>query len=441
MDVDLSRPWGARLRTWRETQMNWTREELAEEVNAAGFKTNEQEEIKADASLVRNWENGRTKRAHAKYRRMLAFLGAPLPSSPAQSRPRSELVLPPKHPGANGNSSDDGSVQRRDFFKAAGGTSAALAGIPLWDRLSNTLNTNKLPDQEAANGISARTLDLFDSEERQSSDDLAQRVQTHLESTVELLGRANCEDIRKHLAAQAGATAALYGWLAYDLRDLHTAERYYGSAGQAARDAEDPQLAACVLTYRSYVAQSRGAPREGERLLDSANEVLGKSYWPMKSWIAARQAETYLSMNDANRSLQAFQRAYDMQDIADGSARPMWTRFFTPERLDGMAAAGYARLNHPELGSIAQRLHDTIGPAETKVQQIALADLAYAYLERGDVEHGAEYGQRAIDAFTTHAGRVGHDRLLVIQQALAPYRTARAGRDLNDRLTSMLRAA
>ena len=92
------------------------------------------------------------------------------------------------------------------------------------------------------------------------------------------------------------------------------------------------------------------------------------------------------------------------------------------------------------MDSVADRLFQAAVSCDTKVGTIALADLSYAYLERGDVERGAELGQRSLDAIAQSGTRVGYERLAVIDRALTPYRTSRAASGLRDQLSETLRA-
>lgn len=435
---DLARPWGERLRTWREEIKGWSREELAEYMEAAGYELKEVRQVKTSAKQIARWETGQTKQPQWMHRRALAHLGAPLPTPPARTAP----VMSPECPGESKENVDDGGVDRRNFLRTSGTVAAATTGAALtepWERLSNALaGTNKL-DGETAATIEQQTLSLFDLEERAPAHQVVREANSHLDQISALLSVPGSSGFQEQLVSQAGASAALAGWLAFDQGSFDVASKYYDVAENAARQADDLPLTACVRAYRSYLADARGAFQSGARHLQDALDVLpyGQEH-KMKAWLSARQAETAVVLGNREDALRAFERAYMAQE-SSGSGQPMWTRFFTPARLDGMAVAGYARLNHPDMESAGNSLLTGIGTGETKVEQIALADLAYAYLERGDVERGAEYGQQALDAINRSETRVGYDRLTVITKALTPYRDSRAATGLRDQLAETLR--
>lgn len=435
---DLSRPWGERLRTWREEIQGMSRDEFAEYMVSIAYQTKEHRGHQLTARLIGSWERGEVQRPQAVYRRILAYIGAPLPTSPAHTTP----VMTTKSPGETARNGDHESVDRRNFLLTSSTVAAATTGAALtepWQRLANALKgTNKL-DGHTVTTIEQHTLSLFDLEERAAAHQVVDEANSHLDQISTLLSAPGANDFRSQLISQAGATAALAGWLAFDQGSFDAARHYYDVAEGAAQQVNDLALTACVRAYRSYLADAQGSLHEGARHLQSALDALpyGREQ-KMKAWLSARQGETAIALGEREDALRAFDRAYMAQESI-GSEPPIWTRFFTPARLDGMAVAGYARLNHPDMESASNRLLSGIGTGSTKVEQIALADLSYAYLERGDVERGAEFGQQALDAISRSQTRVGYDRLTVITRALAPYKDSRAATGLRDQLAATLR--
>lgn len=434
----LERPWGQRLRTWREEIKGWSREEFVDQVVAAAFRTNEARGQTLGPRLVARWESGAVQRPQGVYRRILAHMGAPLPAT------QSATLLPSKRPGSTALDVDDGDVDRRHFLRASGIaaiTTAAAASEP-WQRLASALAGTNRPDVHTVAAAEQQTLALFDSEERIPAAQLVTDVNGHLDQISTLLAGADDEALRARLVSQAGASAALAGWLAFDLGSSEHATRYYDLAEQAARQVNDVQLVACLYAYRSYLADTHGDHLASAQFIQAGLDALPQRGEPeMKAWLGARLAETAVSLGQRDDALRYFDRAYTTNEFARTVERPIWTRFFTPTRLDGMAIAGYARLNHADMETAADSLRQGITTCETKVEQIALADLAYAYLERGDVEQGATYGQRALDVISRSNTRVGYERLTTISQALAPYRDSRVANgfasQLDDALTDV----
>lgn len=86
----MRRAWGERLRVWRQEVQRWSRAELRDEVEAAAYKLGESRGQKLDQRLISRWETGAVLRPQSVYCRLLAHLGAPLPSpseSPGSANP------------------------------------------------------------------------------------------------------------------------------------------------------------------------------------------------------------------------------------------------------------------------------------------------------------------------------------------------------------------
>jgi hypothetical protein len=80
--------WGERLRVWRQGVKRWSRAEFRDEVEAASYRIGESRGQRLDERLVARWETGAVARPQAVYCRILAHMGAPLPS------PTEPTVLP-----------------------------------------------------------------------------------------------------------------------------------------------------------------------------------------------------------------------------------------------------------------------------------------------------------------------------------------------------------
>jgi tetratricopeptide (TPR) repeat protein len=436
---ELSQPWGERLKAWRTEVKDWSQPEFVRHLNdlsdnSTGF----------DVRLLRKWEAGKVQRPQSFYRNILAKMGAPLPSrATVLTNPRcSALILPSLQPAVDTFEEDNSDVDRRSLLKVSTGTAAAATVIAVtepWQRLEAALAGGPRVDQLAIDALTLRTRELFDLEESASAAEVWRQVQGHLDGVATLLGTAATSSCRMRLIREAGTASALAGWLAFDQQNFNTARKYYAIAERAAEQVGDAPLTACVHTYRSYLTDSEGDPVASAQLIQAALDALPRGTQPvMRAWLSARQGETLMSLGDHAGALRAFDRAYMASELSAEQDQPIWARFFTDTRLDGMAVATYARINHPDMETVSNRLFLTVGDCRTKVEQIALADLAYAHLERGDVEQGASLGQRALTAIAQSDSSVAYDRLRVIAAVLAPYRASRAASGLQDNLAFIL---
>lgn len=103
---DPSRSWGERLRVWREEVKGWSRQELVENAVATAFRNKEDDADRLDVSRVKRWETGKTRNPQARYRRILAHMGAPLPPLPARCTLRTPPESPPETSALLPSSSD-----------------------------------------------------------------------------------------------------------------------------------------------------------------------------------------------------------------------------------------------------------------------------------------------------------------------------------------------
>lgn len=446
---DLTRPWGERLRWWRAEVKRWSPSEFCEQAESAGHHINEAKWSKLNEKQLWRWESGETKRPHYRYRRILAAMGAPLPSPDRRYEVRLTSRCPPETAPQCSTVEEDEGVDRRNFLWATGtaatvGTAAVGAGVLAdlaepWRRLEEVLDgSSTKPDNETVGAIEQGTRDLYDAEEYRQSAEIVEDASAHLGKISNLIARCDDESLQARLITQAGTSAALAGWLAYDQGAFALASKYYSVAERAAVDVGDAPLIACVRAYRSYLVDALGSPQDASRYIQEAIEGLPRGKHPeMRAWLSARQAEELTSLGQNDAALREFDRAFTAHEFA-GTEQLIWTRFFVSDRLDGMAVAGYARMAHPDMDSMTARLLGSVGDRGTKVDSIVFADLSYAYLERGDVERGAELGQQALDSIVQMDTRVGYERLTVIDRALAPYRDARAASGLRDRLAETL---
>jgi hypothetical protein len=68
----------------------------------------------------------------------------------------------------------------------------------------------------------------------------------------------------------AGESSVLAGWAASDVGDSTTARNFYGTAERAAKEANDPGINACALTYRSYIPSTKGNHGRSRALLSAS---------------------------------------------------------------------------------------------------------------------------------------------------------------------------
>ncbi|ONH30560.1 helix-turn-helix transcriptional regulator [Pseudofrankia asymbiotica] len=339
-------------------------------------------------------------------------------------------------------------VERRGFLRmmAAGGvavvpigTTAGAADEPPWDRLSAALSQRSPVTPELAHQLGQHTAGLFGLEERVPARTLLGRVTGHLSTLTQLLESTTRSPIRRELASTAGETAALAGWLAFDMNDSASALAYYRVAIEAAREADDPALWACVLGYESYQPGAAGRHDQACALLAEAQRRIGRGANPLtRSWLAAREAEEQAARGDGRAAATAIDRAQEAFAKADTPDR-VWTGFFDRGRLDGLRVTTMMRLRRPTAAyAAASDALRAAGPAATKKRSLLLADIAEVHLQRRDIDSSCRFAADALAIVAQTDFSLGLGRVQRVRQRLAPWQSTVPVRDLDEQLRALV---
>ncbi|MER6401466.1 helix-turn-helix transcriptional regulator [Kitasatospora sp. NPDC001603] len=300
-------------------------------------------------------------------------------------------------------------VERRSFIGAV--LAAGVASEP-WGRLAAALEGGAV-DKATTARLEATTAEMFTAEEHMPARLLAARLAEHLDTITTVL--PNAGPYRRGLTIAAGETAALAGWLYWDLGDHDTARRYYSTASSAGRQAGHGAVNALVLGYASYGVEPE---RSREMLTAAQQHVRGQGYATARSWLCAREAEEAAAMGDQEAAVRALDRAHTAFDYADPAGEQAWVSFFGPARLGSMGVSTYARLRHPGLTAAADETLATLGGLDTKVRVAVLGDVATGYLTAGDVEQAVTVGRQALAATVETETTMGKVRLLALADQL-----------------------
>ncbi|ADP80376.1 helix-turn-helix domain-containing protein [Pseudofrankia inefficax] len=335
-------------------------------------------------------------------------------------------------------------AERRDFLRmvaasGAAGPVAAAAGASdesPWDRLSAALRQRSPVTPELAHQLSQHTAGLFGLEERVPARTLMGRVTGHLATLAQLLESTTRSPARRQLASTAGETAALAGWLAFDLGDNASALAYYRVAIEAAREADDPALWACVLGYESYQPGGAGRHDQACALLAEAQRRIGASASPLtRAWLAAREAEEQAARGDGRAAMAALDRAQESFDKAEPTDDRVWTGFFDRGRLDGLRVTTFTRLRRPTAAyAAAIEALRAAGPAATKKRSLLLGDIADVHLARRDIDAACRFAADALAVVAQTDFSLGFARVQRVRERLVPWQSSQPVRDLDEQL-------
>ncbi|WJK40482.1 helix-turn-helix transcriptional regulator [Solwaraspora sp. WMMA2056] len=288
-------------------------------------------------------------------------------------------------------------------------------------------------DEPTVEHLEWYTCEMFRREEHLPSGDLTRHLQAHIMRLNHLLTGPPVRFQRRLLMA-AGEALALAGWLAWDLRDFAEADRLLGAASDAAHQAGDGPLLACVLAYRSYAAEADGDTGNARELLVAAQRYArSPESATTRAWLAAREAEINATLTDEMPALRALDRAMTAYDYARPHNERSWTAFLTPTRLGSMSITTHARLDHADLDAVTDSVIASLEATDFK-KVIVLADVSAAAIQRGRYDQGAALGHEALDHTGARKTRLISQRVHGLRQLIRDKSDVPALAELDDRL-------
>jgi transcriptional regulator with XRE-family HTH domain len=368
---------------------------------------------------------------------LLWFSQSPDPSATHEVLPTRATVEAAEH-------SEGSNVHRRNLLKL-GGVTAATAGTGLlsaspWQRLIDSVDKGRPVDTATVQLMQDRTADFFHTEETVPACQLLDSLTQHRGTLKALLANARISAIRDQLTVAIGETDVLTGWLLFDLSRGNEAANAWRSTLKIAKEVRDGALAACALSYWSYLAASRNDIAPAVRLLRQAAEyVPGSSAPATRSWISAREAEELARLGDETGSLRAVERALTAFDFARPRSERPWTAFFGASRLGSMTVSTYTTLRHQEAAAAADSLLASLSPTDNKVRAIVLSDLTINAAQAQEYDRANALVTDAIELTNRTETTLAKQRLLTVAAGLPLTSKADASGVLRDQIMSTLR--
>ena len=241
----------------------------------------------------------------------------------------------------------------------------------------------------------------------------------HLGGITELLEGAPESELRRQLVGLAGEAAQLAGWLAIDMRQHVVARVYLNLGVDAAREADDKALLSFVLGNIGHALSAGGRPAEALHFLEDAQHLAERfATATTRSWLAAVEGHAQATLGNAAACRAALKRAQAAIDEAQPAADPAWIYFFNQAQLDHWAGYAHLRLRQFDDAQAAlQRSFEALAPSFARERAVTQADLAEAYVRRGDYVEGCRLAGVAL--ITTHAA--GSTRGVQRIRALRPH--------------------
>ncbi|WNZ14951.1 helix-turn-helix transcriptional regulator [Streptomyces sp. 11x1] len=303
-------------------------------------------------------------------------------------------------------------VKRRTLL--GGAVVGAAAAAEPWERLAHALTKGRKIDSEGAASLVDRAGALHVREGNLTALQLQNEVEGHLDAITAALPRAG--EHERVLTVAAGETAALAGWVAWDLGDDERARSYYEVTMDCAKAAGHPPLWALARAYASYGPAS---PEKAAKVLaEAAQHVRGPGNAAAAAWIYGRLAEEAANAGDEANALRALDRARFAYDFADHTSEQAWVRFMTPYRMDSLALSVYGLLGRQELTETADHAVGRLGRELPEAGVVVLGDLATALLRGGDIDQGVYVSRQFAAATEVRPTTMGRARAQAVASQL-----------------------
>ncbi|WP_131745263.1 hypothetical protein [Frankia sp. Cppng1_Ct_nod] len=233
--------------------------------------------------------------------------------------------------------------------------------------------------------------------------DLAGIVVEHLR-LLSAVGKNTRDPAAKQLSAEALSEGfGFLAWLAWDMWEIGSAQRYYHAAVRMARQSQHPTLPAYMLGSTAVFIAKSGNPQRALDLVDQALESLRPhANDTINAWLYSTAATTYAIAQQATQTWRYLDMAQEaaMRISQDDSPPWPWIMRFSDEKLAGYRLAAAVDLRDPVAALNS-------APLATRVQahsaQHALNLLAHAdaYAMRREYDQSATIALAALEAAST----------------------------------------
>jgi tetratricopeptide (TPR) repeat protein len=334
-------------------------------------------------------------------------------------------------------------VERRAFLRGLGaftGLGVGSAILEPWERLSTALRRPGRVDAETVDSLEHVTVLLEQMESQASPAALLGPVVGHLENIGRLIAGSPPDKLDRRLCSLAGETAALAGWLSWDLKNGRGAAAAYFRAGlEAATEAGDRALGAYLVGSSCVEPAYRERPIARLRRLEGQTFGFARSYATpeTRSWLVTLAAEAHALAGDYAQTLRTFDEAEAAMNHAGEQAEIRRPRvvFFDAPRLAGERGVALARLGQPEPAQEALRpALASLDPSVVKTRPRLLTALATAHVQQGDVDEASRLGIEALTLAAQQQVQPNLQDVLRVRLELEPWRKAQAVREFDERL-------
>jgi hypothetical protein len=335
-------------------------------------------------------------------------------------------------------------MNRRVFLQGLGAVTGLVTGAALepWQRLTAALRQPRRVDWQTVAELERVTAGLERLESQASPRALLGAVVGHLSTVAALLQGSLGLTVRRQLCSVAGETAALAGWLAWDLEDRRAAGAYFRAGIEAAQEAEDRPLGAYLVGSSCVQPAYRERPHTRlRRLQGRTHGFTGSDANPTtRAWLVTLEAEAHALAGSEVASLRALDQAEALVRGAseeDAARRPR-VAFFNHAYLMGERGVALARLGRPaDARQVLEAALGSLDPEMVKTRPRLLSALATAHVREGNVDEACRVGADALALAERQQVAPNLQDVRRLRLDLEPWHDTQAVRELDQQLAAV----
>lgn len=248
-------------------------------------------------------------------------------------------------------------------------------------------------------------------------------VAAHSELGIGLLRETRNPGTRAGLALPVAETALLVARLAFfDLQRPEVAQDYFDSAFDAAVESGDRAMQSAVLTHMAFVPAFAGVPGPARALMARAHRVAhGAVSATQRSWMLAVEAEVEAKLGNPDQAATLISRSENAFHT-DSDPAPQWLDYFDASRLAGFKGYCHLYTGRPQLAARAlEQTLRSLPAGAAKQRSIALADLAQARIQQGELDESVRLVGSAISTLRENWYATGVERVDGVRRSLAAH--------------------
>jgi len=261
--------------------------------------------------------------------------------------------------------------------------------------------------------------------------DLHELVEKELRAAIYLAKQAAyTEAPGRRLLAVIGDLCQVAGWVVTDAGATAAAERYYTGGIRAAYAADDPALAANLISLLSYLYSNVGRRDDAVLLAHTAYEgTKGRASATAAALLHERIAWAHARAGHLPQTQQALDAAECLFSRRSPADDPGWVYWLNDEEMQIMAGRCYTELRRPSraeplLRAALAHYSDDLA-REASLYASWLAD---SYVQVGEIEEAAAQASRSLVLSTRVNSFRCRERRRLLWVKLGPHRQARAVR-------------